>query len=228
MPSPDELCTDEFDRVRRYFTRSAASFDSLYSLDTMSPLMRLVNRTFRRDMYERFLLSMAHVRTHGLKTALDVGCGSGRYVAALAELGMERIVGVDSSTTMVALAQDNIRRSGAPGAVVELVCADFMAYATSAQFDVVLAMGFFDYVRDPIPVLRRMGALALHSVVASFPSISVYRTPIRKVRYVFKRCPVYFYTRRKIRALGVESGFPRTTIVKIRGSGQDYFVTFLK
>ena len=63
-------------------------------------------------------------------------------------------------------------------------------------------------------------------MIASFPSISWYRTPIRKVRYVIKRCPVYFYRREQIEQLGKAAGFAQTDISKIDGAGQDYFATF--
>jgi hypothetical protein len=45
----------------------------------------------------------------------------------------------------------------------------------------------FDYIEEPEAALRKMKELARHSVVASFPSRSVYRTPLRKVRYAIKR-----------------------------------------
>ena len=94
-----------------------------------------------------------------------------------------------------------------------------MNFQVSESFDVVIAMGFFDYVQSPVPVLQRMAGFARHSVIASFPSISWYRTPIRKVRYFFKRCPVYFYRSSEIDFLGKAAGFARTEIVKIEGAG---------
>lgn len=218
----------EAEKVRQYFVRSAATFDALYSEAKTSPLMSFINRKFRRDIYDRFILSMNHVRKYKLETALDVGCGSGQYAYTLAQLGVKRIVGVDFSQTMIDLAVKNTSKIQRANEIFEFNCCDFMEFQTEETFDVVLAMGFFDYINDPIPVLKKMKMLANHSLIASFPSISIYRTPIRKIRYYFKRCPVYFYNRDKIISFCSKAGFAKNEIVKIKGSGMDYFVTFLK
>jgi len=213
--------------VKQYFTRAAVSFDSLYLEDEAGAVSRFINRRFRRDIYERFMLSLNHVSKFNLDSVLDVGCGSGRYAVALAQMGVKRIVGLDISDGMIGLAKNLAAQSHTNG-TIEFVCGDFMDYKSASVFQMVLAMGLFDYVRDPIPTLSRMASLANHSVVASFPSISWYRTPIRKVRYFVKRCPVYFYERNQIEELGRTLGFARTDVHKIEGAGQDYFVTFYK
>lgn len=232
--------TKDIKKVEQYFTRTAANFDSLYSENELNPLMRFVNRKFRHDIYERFILSLEHLRRYELCTVLDVGCGSGRYACALGQVGVKRVVGVDLSPKMIELAIENVKNANLiqiiqkPDAnrtgdkTFEFICCDFMEFQTSETFDVVLAMGFFDYIKDPLPVLQKMKALAKHSVIASFPSISLYRTPIRKIRYYFKRCPVYFYDRDKIISFSLKAGFSNNSIVKIKGSGMDYFVAFFK
>jgi SAM-dependent methyltransferase len=210
--------------VEQYFTRAAAAFDSLYTQERVSPVVRFLNRNFRRDIYERFVLSIQHVRQNGLRSVLDVGCGSGRYAYAFAELGVKRIIGIDISPAMIELAKKLIAGAQRPNASLEFICGDFMQFKADESFDVVIAMGFFDYVSDALPVLSRMKRLATHSVIASFPSVSWYRTPVRKVRYRFKRCPVYFYEYESIVRLAKQAGFPRYDVHKIEGAGQDYFV----
>jgi SAM-dependent methyltransferase len=217
----------DVDKVREYFSRSAVSFDSLYAEQEMGPAWRWVNRRFRRDIYERFMRSIEHARRYELDSVLDVGCGSGRYAVAFSENGVGRITGVDIAPDMIEL----FRRNTAlveNGTVIEAVCADFMAYEPGQPFELVVAMGFFDYVEDPAPVLERMGAVASHSVIASFPSISPIRTPIRKTRYVLKRCPVHFYRRERVEQLAQAAGFARFEIEKIPGAGMDYVATFFK
>ena len=215
-------------KVRQHFISSAEAFDSLYCESKMNPLWRLINRRFRHDIYDRFILSMDHVRKYKLETALDVGCGSGRYALGLAELGVRRIVGIDFSPRMLELAFKNTAHIQGANGTFEFVCCDFMEFQTKETFDVVIAMGLFDYIKDPIPFLEKMKTLCNHSVIASFPSTSIYRTPIRKIRYYFKRCPVYSYDRAKISSFCSEVGFARNELVKIKGSGMDYFVAFFK
>lgn len=213
----------DLDRVRKYFDSAATAFDSLYSESRMNPVERWMNRTFRRDISERFLLTLEHVRRHHAESVLDVGCGSGRYAAALLDMGVQHVTGIDVSPEMIALARKAV--AGREGSS-EFVVTPFEHYQPDRQFDVVVAMGFFDYVQDPIPVLGRMRALARHSVVASFPSISWYRTPIRKARYMHKKCPVYFYRPEDIRLMSLNAGFTRQETVSIEGAGMDHFTVF--
>jgi SAM-dependent methyltransferase len=216
----------EVTRVEQYFTRSATLFDSLYDAENATSAVKWLNRTFRRDIYERFRLSLDHVQGYELQSVLDVGCGSGRYEIGLADIGVQRLVGLDVSPGMIRLARELTRNSKLTQASLEFVQQDFATFHSPHTFDAVLAMGFFDYVQDPVPVLQKMRGLGRHSVIASFPSISWYRTPIRKARYFAKRCPVYFYRRADIDRLARSGGFARHEITKIEGAGQDYFVAF--
>jgi 2-polyprenyl-3-methyl-5-hydroxy-6-metoxy-1,4-benzoquinol methylase len=211
------------ERVQAYFTRSAVPFDALYGDDRMSPAWRWVNQTFRRDIYERYMRTVEHARRNGARSALDVGCGSGRYAAGLADVGVERIVGIDFSRPMIDMATRNNAELAARGVDVTFHCRPFLAFDTAERFDLVIAMGVFDYVQAPTPMLARMRACARHSVVASFPSISLYRTPIRRARYAAKRCPVYFYRPERIERLAEAAGFAHHEVTKIRGSGMDWF-----
>jgi hypothetical protein len=43
-------------------------------------------------------------------------------------------------------------------------------------------VGVFDYVADPVRVLKRMSELANKKVVVSFPGVSPVRAPLRKKR----------------------------------------------
>lgn len=214
-------------KVRTYFNTAAHDFDSLYGETRSNFVMRYINRKFRKDIYERFNLSLAHAKASGVRSVLDVGCGSGRYARAFAELGVEKIVGIDSSQSMIALANNITSDWPDREGLFEFTCKDFMKFASDMRFDLVLAMGVFDYVKDPVPFLSKMISLSNHSVAASFPSISVYRTPIRKVRYYVKRCPLYFYDEKGIRLIFSEAGYRDVDVKKISGAGMDY-VAILK
>ena len=210
-------------RVQDYFTRSAVPFDALYGEEEMSPFWRWVNKRFRRDIYERYLRTIEHARRHRLTSALDVGCGSGRYAVGLVEAGVTRVVGVDFSPSMIELAEQHTAGLDASGADVDFLVADFNDYDTDERFDLVIGMGFFDYMSDPVAVLSKMRSFAKHSVVGSFPSKNFYRTPIRKVRYRIKDVPVYFYEEPEIVGFAKAAGFSRAEVTKIPGAGMDYF-----
>jgi 2-polyprenyl-3-methyl-5-hydroxy-6-metoxy-1,4-benzoquinol methylase len=218
----------DISKVRDYFIRSADSFDLLYSEERMNRIMRYINRKFRNDIYERFLLTLTHLKNNNLRSVLDVGCGSGRYEVAISQLNVEKIIGRDVSPKMIDLAGNYIKSFKETSKKVEFICCDFSDFISDDKFDIVIAMGFFDYVKDPILFLKKMKDLSNQSVVASFPSISFYRTPIRQLRYYFKNCPVYFYSKNQIVHICKETGFSSCEVIKIKGDGMDYFVKFFK
>lgn len=216
--------TQRHDGVQAYFERAAADFDRLYAPHRQSAFMRWVNRHFRSDIAGRFLTTLDLAQRIGARSVLDVGCGSGRYLAALAAAGATRLVGIDVSDAMIELARKET--DGLHGADVELVRSDFMPWQTKETFDLVVAMGLYDYVEGPLKMLKRMRALTKDAMIASFPSRHWFRTPLRRFRYRIKRCPVYFYDRDEIESLGREAGFAVTEVTKLDGAGMDYVAVF--
>ncbi len=141
---------------------------------------------------------------------LDVGGGSGRIGEFLLAEGASRYVDVDLSDTMLDLARDRLARFGDK---VELVQGDFLATPLDGPFDVVLALGYFDYIEDAGAHTRRIGDLCSGSAIASFPRWSWTKGPIRKLRYeVINNCPIFDYDREGLRDLFSGAGFHTITI----------------
>jgi hypothetical protein len=73
---------------------------------------------------------------------------------------------------------------------------------------VTTALGFFDYVADPVRVIQRMRELTRSTMVMSFPKAWEWRVPIRRLRFLLAGCPLHLYTERQCReilkAAGVE------------------------
>lgn len=208
-----------------YFDRRAELFDSLYSDEKNGAFMRFMNRHFRSDIYKRYYLTIEHCKAVQARSVLDVGIGSGRYAQGYIEAGVKRVVGVDISSSMLELARSHAAGLLGSAGVFEFVNADISNFHTADKFDVVVAMGFFDYVPDTVAALIRLRDFCHHSVIASFPSTNFYRTPIRRVRYRFKRCPVYFFTHKQIQQIARDAGFADCAITKIAGAGMDFVAT---
>ncbi len=106
---------------------------------------------------------------------LDVGCGPGRHSLALAARGFD-VVGVDLSTTFVALASEAARGAGV-GARFEVADVRDLAYAREFDAVICLCQGGFGLLggRDEPAVVGRMaealrpgGRLALSAFHAPF------------------------------------------------------------
>jgi len=184
---------DATGRVREHFRRKAFSFDHLY--DEEHALQRLL----RPGLFNRRELAVEVAREYVAPSVLDVGGGSGRVGEFLLENGASRYVDVDLSDTMLGLARERLERFGDK---VELVQDDFLTTPIEGRFDVVLGLGYFDYIEDADSHVRRMAELCSGSVVASFPRWTWTKGPIRKVRYeVINRCPIFDYDEPELRRL---------------------------
>src|SRR5438445_1464463 len=173
-------------RVREHFRAKAFSFDHLY--DEEHALQRLL----RPGLFNRRELALAVAAEHEAPSVLDVGGGSGRIGEPVLEQGASRYVDVDLSDTMLGLARQRLARFGDK---VELMQGDFVESPLEGSFDVVLALGYFDYIADADRHVRRIHELCSGAVVASFPRWTWTKGPIRKLRYeVVNNCPIYDYT----------------------------------
>jgi hypothetical protein len=115
---------------------------------------------------------------------------------------------------MIELARERLARFGQAARLVE---GDFLTEELDGPFDVVLALGVFDYLPEPAPFVRRMAELCSGAIVASFPRWTWTRGPIRKVRYeVIADCPIFDYTERELRLMLGAAGFERIEIARGR------------
>ena len=78
---------------------------------------------------------------------------------------------------------------------------DFLNCAPGHKFDVIFAVGCFDYIFDPVTYLKRMMDLSDGIIHASFPKRWRVLSGIRKIRLTLNRCPVRFYTKKDIKGI---------------------------
>ncbi len=200
-------------RVRHRFRTKAEQFDDLY--EDERPLVRLL----RPGLLRRRELAVETVRSYGRPRVLDVGCGSGRIGELVLEAGAGDYVGVDFAEEMLALARTRLARFGDRTQLIE---ADFMDSSLDGPFNVILALGLFDYLPDPDRFSRRMLELCGSGgcVVGSFPAWSLIKGPIRKVRYEWiGDCPIFNYTRPELDRMFRASGFGRVEVLNPGRSG---------
>jgi SAM-dependent methyltransferase len=188
-------------RVRRHFQTNAKSFDDLYEDE------RPLTRVLRPGLFLRRELAVRTVATRDSARVLDVGCGSGRIGEHVAQAGAGRYVGIDFSEPMIDLARRRLERFGPR---VSLIADDFLTAELPGTYDVVIALGLFDYLPEPHLFTRRMFALCAEGgcLVASFPRWSLLKGPTRRIRYEWLNdCPIFNYTSRELQLLLGASGF---------------------
>lgn len=179
------------DDVRTFFDGYASAFDSIYERDLKQDLS--LSRMLRQSMRTRFELTFDLCRPLAGRSFLDLGCGSGQYAIFAAREGAARVTGVDMSQEMISLAREKAVSFGVEGACT-FHLGDVTADLGIPPHDYCVALGVFDYIADPLPLLQRMAASSTTRLVASFPKRWHVLSPQRKVRYQLRNCPLYLYS----------------------------------
>ena len=201
------------ERVRNRFRTKARQFDDLY--EDERPLVRLL----RPGLVRRRQLAVDTVRSYRSPRVLDVGCGSGRIGEFVLDAGASHYVGIDFSEPMIELAGERLERFGDR---IELIVDDFLTAEIAGRFDMVLALGLFDYLPNAGDFAARMFELCSPGgcVVGSFPAWSAVKGPVRKVRYEWiGDCPIFNYSRPQLEAMLSGAGFDRVEILSPGRSG---------
>lgn len=202
----------ENEGAQQYFDRVPDEWDALYSHENW--LMYRINRLLRKGIYERYAFTFERCQPVEGATVLDIGCGTGRFSIEFAKRGARHVVGIDFAPAMVDFSRSVAQRMGVANRC-EFICNDVVTYPFEQQFDIVVALGFFDYVAHAEPVFKKVAALRPRHFVASFPVHTFFWGLQRHVRYRWMRkCPTFYYTRPQVEQMVRAAGFARYDIVE--------------
>lgn len=212
-------------KAAQFFDGFAIDFDTLYD-GQRGPVMRWLDDNFRSDIYLRFMKTFESLGDLTHKTVLDIGCGSGPYLKEALERNVQKITGLDPAPGMLTICERRLNQTEYQGRF-ELVEGLFPETKIN-NHDFAIVMGVMDYVEDKSNFINRLSEVVNEKAVVSFPSRHWFRSPVRKIRYNLRNCPLWFYDEEAIRKYGKDSKFRQTNIDKVKGAGQDYVVTFVK
>lgn len=202
--------------AQRYFDRVPKKWDAFYSHENR--FMYLINKLLRKGLYERYRLTFEHCGDLSDAKVLDIGCGTGRYSIECIKRGASHVVGIDFAPSMIDFSREIAQQMNVANKCA-FICDDFLTYPFEESFDIILALGFFDYIKNPEPLFKKIAQMNPRKFVASFPRF----TPIwglqRMIRYYWvKKCPIYNYNREKLEQLYLEAPFQDYIIIPC-GSG---------
>lgn len=206
-------------RTSAFFDAYARDFDAIYG-NRNTFVNRIVNRFLRKSMRLRYEKTIAGCDPIEGMSAIDIGCGPGHYAIELAQRGAGRVYGIDFAPAMIELAQRYAGQAGVGGRC-EFADVDFLEGGMHEMFDYAIAMGFMDYMADPVAVVQRVLALTRRKAFFSFPAGSGFLAWQRKLRYR-RRCDLYLYSEKQVRELFNGAKLESLSIEKI---ARDYFVT---
>jgi cyclopropane fatty-acyl-phospholipid synthase-like methyltransferase len=204
---------NEIQAQRAFWNSEADAFQRIYT-HRKSRFSNTLDKIFRKDMYERFAFTIEHCEPIQGRTFLDVGCGNALYSLELARKGAAMVVGIDISEVMIGLCKQSCENQNLTDRCTFLQT-DLLDFKPESSFDVSFAIGLFDYISDPLPVLTKLREVSTDKAIMAFPRLWTWRAPVRKVRLTMKGCDVYFYSRAKIEKLLRQAGFKRHEIVRV-------------
>src|SRR6267142_3843769 len=204
---------NEIEIQRSFWNSEADAFERIYSQEK-SKLSTALDQFFRKDMYERFIFTIENCKPIEGRRFLDVGCGNGLYSVELGKKGAAGVLGLDISPVMIERCRQSARKEGLEDCL-SFIQTDLLEYKPDSNFDVSYGIGLFDYISEPLLVLKRMREVTNDKVILAFPRLMTWRAPVRKVRLRMKGCTVFFYSRSKINRLIREAAFAKWEVTRV-------------
>jgi len=202
-----------------FFDSYSKKFDEIYDTKTnrYSFLKILINEFLRKSMKTRYILALREAKKLKKKLdIIDIGCGPGRYANDLAISG-HNVTGIDISRDMINIAKE---KNYTLKNKTNFIVGDYLKKDFAKKFDYAILNGFFDYVEEPEIVFKKLKK-DCKIFVCSFPKLYNWLTPQRKIRYVLRNCPLYFYTKGKIEKKLKLAGIKK---YKFLDNDREYFV----
>ncbi len=182
-----------------YFHRRIKDFDDIYREDKKG-LLYFLNKTIRASVGIRFKLAFDILGDLSGKSILDIGCGSGRYMFKAVEKNASSVIGIDAAEGAIEEAKNIASELGVEDRL-EFIVNDFMDIDFNRKFNVLFAVGYFDYIFNSEDHLRKMLELSDGIIYASFPKFWSPLSWIRKIRLALNGCPVKYYTGPRVKKL---------------------------
>ncbi|MBL7191973.1 methyltransferase domain-containing protein [bacterium] len=193
------------DLVQKHFDKKAQDFDDIYT-GQKSSFGRYLDKILRWDMEKRFNRTIEECGDITGKTILDVGCGSGRFMLALHKKNPKLITGLDFAPKMLEIAEKLLKKD-LPDTPTKLIEGEYGGIEFKEPFDIIIAIGLFDYIDDAPAMLKKMRKDTKEKIIASFPVKGTFRAFIRKIRLGLYKCPVYYFSEEDVKKLFTEAGF---------------------
>jgi len=215
----DRVARGDDGGARDFFEGYARDFDHIYDEGGKGALARYVDTSLRKEMRIRFEKTFEAITPLKGRSLFDAGCGGGRYAIPAAKAGASEVLGIDFSETMLALGRQKAAEEGVAN-VCRFEVGDLLTYPVPEKsFDYAIAIGFFDYQKDPEAALKALARAAKRRVFVSLPKRWHVLTPQRWVRYTFFKCYIRFYSRADVEKLAATVNPKKVTIFDI---GREY------
>ena len=212
--------------VSVFFDGYAHDFSSIYKEDTKkrSSFDKFMDKLFRKDIEDRFDRTVNGINKDSISSVLDIGCGPGHFVVKFLEQG-KKVTALDIAPSMLEITKQRVQAMGKEDEV-EFILEDYSEHKFDQKFDAACVMGFFDYVEDPVSVLKKLLEEIDKEIYISIPGNKGFLAWQRKIRYRMRNCPLYLYSLEYLIECLKEAGCYE--ISEIAATERGHFVTIRK
>ena len=181
--------------ITTFFDDYAEDFSSIYKEDVKkrSAFNKAMDKLYRKDIEIRFDTTIALTEKDSIKSVLDIGCGPGHFVVKFLEQGKD-VTALDIAPSMLDITKKRVELMQI-NSKFETILADYAEYEFPSKFDAVCVMGFFDYVQEPVKILKKLLTETNKELYLYFPDNKGWLSWQRKIRYRLRNCPLYFYSK---------------------------------
>jgi SAM-dependent methyltransferase len=212
--------------VEKFFNSYSKTFSSIYSEDDKprSLFDKIVDKVFRWPVKKRFELTLKYTSNPDIKSVLDIGCGPGHYVVAFLNQG-KQVTALDIADEMLDLTRDKVKRLKKEDSV-KFIHQSYTDFIPSETYDAACVMGFFDYVPEPVSVLKKLLNDINKEIYISLPNDKGILAWQRKIRYRNNECPLFLYSKESITNYLKEAGcYDKTEIIE---DSRGFFLRIVK
>lgn len=191
--------------LSKYFAHQSSRYERLYRAFERADVVERLRCLPWYSMVKAFRRTVPYVERLKPSRVLDIGCGIGVYAAHLGQRGI-LVTALDLCEQMVETARRRVEQSGTEQHV-RVVQADFLDWSRGQidRYDLALAIGILDYVKEPEQFLAAVRRLAGEAIL-TFP-IDNLVVRIAQRRYLRKGISGWRYSRPQIAELINKAGF---------------------
>jgi len=222
----NEKSSNDITDITSFFDNYAEDFSSIYKEDIKkrSSFNKMMDQLYRKDIEIRFDTTIALTKKDSIRSILDIGCGPGHFVVKFLEQGKD-VTAIDIAPSMLEITKKRVELMQI-NSNFESILADYSEYQFPNKFDAACVMGFFDYVQDPVGILKKLLGEINKEIYMYFPDDNGWLAWQRKLRYNLRNCPLYLYSRNYLDNCLKEADC--YDLAEIRDTDRGYYVIIRK